>query len=355
MADTYRVAHVGTGYTGAIALRHVLRSPSLKLVGHLVNTPGKAGRDSGELVGCPATGVVATESLDELLALDADCVTYFAAVSGREPGEIVDQLCAIAASGKNVVTPSYHPLFHPPSLDEMSREKLSAACEHGQSSIFATGIAPGFATDLLGVHAASMSGFPTKITVAERIPCGSYSVPGFFAMLGFGRTPEEDAATYPRGSMATVFATPLRLLAEGIGQRIDEVEEHRDIATATRDYQFDAGVIRAGTIASVRMTFTGIVNGRPRLQFSSIWSMPDDPVEDWPPTIPEGSSVRRLTRISIDGDPRVEVDFALYGDKLPGSAATAARVVNAIPAVCAARPGVLSGLELVVTGQSATG
>lgn len=199
MGDTYRVAHVGTGYTGAIALRHVLRSPSLNLVGHLVNTPGKAGRDSGELVGAPTAGVVATENLDEFLALDADCVTYFAAISGRESGEVVDQLCAIAASGKNVVTPSYHPLFHPPSLDDASREKLSAACEHGQSTIFATGIAPGFATDVLGVHAASMSGFPAKITVAERIPCGAYSVPGFFAMLGFGRTPEDDAAAYPRG------------------------------------------------------------------------------------------------------------------------------------------------------------
>src|SRR5258705_6446008 len=113
MVNRYRVAHVGTGYTGSIALRQVLRSPQLELVGHLVHSAEKAGRDSGELVGGPAAGVSATDSLDEFLALDADCVTYFAAVTGRDPDDIVDQLCGFLASGKNVVAPSYPALFHP--------------------------------------------------------------------------------------------------------------------------------------------------------------------------------------------------------------------------------------------------
>ena len=45
--------------------------------------------------------------------------------------------------------------------------------------MFATGIAPGFASDILAVHAASMSALPTKVSVQERIPCGAYRVPGF--------------------------------------------------------------------------------------------------------------------------------------------------------------------------------
>jgi 2,4-diaminopentanoate dehydrogenase len=126
---------VGTGYTGSIVLQHVLRSPRVKLVGHLVHSRDKVGRDSGELVGEPAVGVVATNSLDEFLALDADCVTYCATVSGRDINDVLDQLCAILASGKNIVTPSlYHPLFHPPSLDDASREKLQSACREGNSS-----------------------------------------------------------------------------------------------------------------------------------------------------------------------------------------------------------------------------
>ncbi|MEB3981582.1 hypothetical protein OQ968_09925 [Mycobacterium sp. 663a-19] len=349
----YRVAHVGTGYTGSIALRHILRSPSLELVGHLVHSADKVGRDSGELADESAVGVMATDSVEDFLAVDADCVTYFAAVSGRDANEVVDQLCAILASGKNVVTPSYHPLFHPPSLDVASREKLDAACRRGNSSLFATGIAPGFTTDILAVHAASMSELPTRVSIEERIPCGAYRVPGFFAMLGFGRTPEQDAQTYPPGAMIGTVTPPLRLLAQGLGLTLDAVHEHRDVALADRHYSFDAGEIPAGTIASVRMRFEGVVDGQARLHFSSIWSMPDEALEDWPPAIAAGSDTRRLTRITVDGNPPVQVDFALNGGELPGSAATAARVVNAIPTVCAANQGILSALDLVVAAHAA--
>jgi hypothetical protein len=304
MGQKYRVAHVGTGYTGSIALRHILRSPRLELVGQLVHSLNKVGRDSGELVGEPAVGVVATDSMKDFLALDADCITYFATVSGREINEVVDQLCAILATGKNVVTPSYPALFHPLSLDDTLREKLEAACRQGDSSLFATGIAPGFTSDILAVHAASMSELPAEISVEERIPCGAYRVPGFFAMFGFGRMPAQDAETYPRGAMIGLFAAPLRLLAQGLGLTLDDIREHRHVAIADRHYSFDAGEIPPGTIASVRMRFDGIVDGQPRLHFSSIWSMPDEPVEDWQPVIAAGSTTRRLTRITVAGNPQ---------------------------------------------------
>ena len=349
----YRVAHIGTGYTGTIALRQILRSPGVALVGQLVHSPDKVGRDSGELVGESAVGVTATDSLEDFLALDADCVTYFAPVAGRATDEVVDQLCAILASGKNVVAIAYFALFHPPSLDETVRQKLQAACRRGNSSLFATGIAPGFASDMLAVHAASISASPTKVSVQERIPCGSYRVPNFFAMMGFGRTPEEDADLYPPGAMLGHVGPAVRLLSQGLGLSLDEIREHRDIALADRHYSFAAGEIPAGTVASVRMRFDGIVDGEPRVHFSAIWSMPDEPVEDWDPGIAAGSTTRRLTRITVDGDPPVQVDFALNGGELPGSEATAARAVNAIPALCAANPGILSGLDLVVAAQAA--
>jgi 2,4-diaminopentanoate dehydrogenase len=355
VGEKLRVAHVGTGYTGSIALRQILRSPHFELAGHLVHGGDKVGRDSGELVGESAANVEASDSFADFVALDADCVTYFATVAGRNSNEVVGQLCALLASGKNVVTPSFFGLFHPPSLDDAAREQLAGACRRGNSSLFATGIAPGFTSDILAVQAASMSELPTKVSVQERIPCGAYRVPGFFAMLGFGRTPEQDAQMYPPGAMIGHIAPPVRLLAQGLGWTVDEIREHRDVALAGRHYSFEAGEIPAGTVASVRMRFDGIVGGQPRVQFSSIWSMPDEPVEDWQPAIAAGSTTRRLTRITVDGDPPVQVDFALNGGDLPGAAATAARVLNAIPAVCAASPGILSGLDLIVGAHADVG
>ena len=98
---------------------------------------------------------------------------------------------------------------------------------------------------------------------------------------------------------------------------------------------------------------TDILDGEQRLHYSSIWSMPDEAVEDWQPEIASGSPTRRLTRITVEGNPPVQLDFALNGGELPGSTATSARVLNAIPAVCAANPGVLSALDLVVAAQAA--
>ena len=74
MGENYRVGHVGTGYTGSIGLRQILRSPRLGSVGQLVHSLEKVGRDSGELVGEPAVGIVATDSIDDFLAVDTDCV-----------------------------------------------------------------------------------------------------------------------------------------------------------------------------------------------------------------------------------------------------------------------------------------
>lgn len=98
------------------------------------------------------------------------------------------------------------------------------------------------------------------------------------------------------------FAPSLRLIADGVGLTLDDIRESRDVAVADRDYSFDAGEIPTGTIASIRMSFDGIVNDEPRLRFSSIWSMPDNTIDDWQPVIPStappaASPGSRLTAI----------------------------------------------------------
>jgi 2,4-diaminopentanoate dehydrogenase len=146
--------------------------------------------------------------------------------------------------------------------------------------------------------------------------------------------------------MIAHMTTPLALMADALGWTLDEIRELRDIAVADRDYSFPAGDIAAGTIACVRMRFEGVVAGEPRMSCSFIWSLPDDPPDDWEPRIPHGSAAGRLTRITVEGNPTIRVELGIDG-VLPGAEATAARVVNSIPAVCAAAPGVYGALDLV--------
>ena len=73
---SYRVIQWSTGNVGRHALRCIERHPELELVGLWVHSPEKAGKDAGELAGLAPNGVVATNDVDALLALDADCVCY---------------------------------------------------------------------------------------------------------------------------------------------------------------------------------------------------------------------------------------------------------------------------------------
>src|SRR5690606_19567147 len=110
------VVHWGTGNTGRVVLRQILDDPGLELVGLGVRNPEKAGRDAGTFCDRAPTGVSATTGWNALLATRADCATYIVNEWDRPPEALLDELCALLASGKNVVSTSYLPLVYPKSL-----------------------------------------------------------------------------------------------------------------------------------------------------------------------------------------------------------------------------------------------
>lgn len=348
---SYRVAHYGTGHTGTLVLRQLLDRPDIELVGHLVHSPEKIGRDSGEIVGVDPVGVHAIGTFDEFCALDADCVTYMATEFGREIDDVIDEMCRLLRSGKNVVTTTFIRLVYPKSLPPDILARLQKACAVGQSAFLGTGIAPGFTTDALPVHLGSLSAAPRTVTVAERVLQGTYSDPLSFAALGFGTAPQGPTTDLAADVWTVHFEGALRMLADAYGWKLDSINAHQDLALAQQDYEFEAGKIPKGTVAAVRLRFDGIVDGEPRLRMSWVYTMPDEPGDSWSPENRAGSNGRRFTHIDIDGTPSVSVALVLDGGELPGSDATATRAVNAITALCNAAVGVHSALDLVVTPQ----
>jgi hypothetical protein len=347
--SSYRVAHYGTGHTGTLVLRQLLERPDIELVGHLVHTPAKVGMDSGDIAGLGPVGVRAIDSFDEFCALDADCVTYMATEFGRDVDDVIDEMCRLLESGKNLVTTTFIRLVYPKSLPPEVLIKLEKACAAGQSAFLGTGIAPGFTTDALPVYLGSLSAAPRTVRVAERVLQGTYSDPLSFMALGFGTVPDGSTTDLPADVWTAHFEGALRMLADGYGWELDSISAHQDLALAGKHYEFRAGVIPKDTVAAVRLRFDGIVNGEPRLRMSWVYTMPDEPGDSWSPVRPAGSNGRRFTQIDIDGTPSVSVQLELDGGELPGSDATATRAVNAIKAVCTATSAVHSALDLVVT------
>ena len=134
----YRVIQWSTGNVGRHALRCIERHPDLELVGLWVHSPDKAGKDAGELAGLAPNGVLATNDVDALLALDADCVCYTATADLR-PGEAMKDLERILASGKNVVSSSVVSMIYPPHVPDGMREPLEAACTSRQLVVLHVG------------------------------------------------------------------------------------------------------------------------------------------------------------------------------------------------------------------------
>jgi hypothetical protein len=157
----YRVVQWGTGNIGSRALREVIRPPMLELVGVLVYDPAKDGVDAGELCGEASVGVPATTDRAAIRALGADCVLCMP--RWLELDDVVD----LHGSGTNVVTTRGELFGRGHKLGDEGRARVTAACERGGSSIYATGSSPGFITDALPYALLSMQRRVESIEIEE--------------------------------------------------------------------------------------------------------------------------------------------------------------------------------------------
>src|SRR4051794_29693231 len=174
---TIRIVQWTTGNVGQRSVRAIVAHPDLELVGCYAWSPDKAGRDVGELCGIDPIGIAATNDVDALLALRPDCVVY------NPMWQSVDELVRILETGINVVSTAA--FINGRGLGD-GRDRIVKACEAGGSSMFGTGISPGF-VELIGIAAASICDRIDKITINEGSDTTLYDSPDTERPAGFGR------------------------------------------------------------------------------------------------------------------------------------------------------------------------
>jgi len=347
----YRVIQWATGNVGLLALRGVIDHPDLELVGLLVHSPAKAGKDAGELAGVGPVGVKATNDVDEILALDADVVSYMATGDLR-PAEAVDDMARVLESGKNVVSTSVVPLIYPPAADKASVERLEEACRKGNVSCFTSGIDPGFANDLLPLILTGFHSRIDSVRVMEILNYNTYMQPEvIFETMGFGKPMDQTPLLLLPGILTSAWGPVVHVIAAGLGVEVDEIRETYERVPADETYETPVGTIEKGTVAGLNFEVQGIIGGEPRIVVNHVTRMHDDVAPDWPQPLGKGG-YRVITR----GNPNLQIDFQMEGESgdhnEAGLLTTAMRVLNAIPAVVAAPPGLLSVLDLpLVTGR----
>jgi hypothetical protein len=159
----------------------------LELVGVWVQAADKVGRDAGEVAGIAPLGVVTTSDADALLALVPDCVCYTASGESR-PDAGIDDFCRILEAGANVVTTSIPGLVHPAAFDTKHARRLEAACQEGRSSLYTSGIEPGFAGDQPVLTLATLAHRIRSVRTQEILSYAGYPVAfTMFDVFGFGK------------------------------------------------------------------------------------------------------------------------------------------------------------------------
>jgi hypothetical protein len=337
----YRVIQWTTGNVGRRAVRAIVEHPELELVGLFAHGDAKVGKDAGELCGLGRLGVRATRDVDELLALRADCVNY----NGLLPD--VDALERFLAAGTNVVTTAG--MLTGKNLGIEPR--LEKAAQAGRSSIFGSGINPGF-MNLLPVVLSALTDRVHSVSMTETADVRVYPSAGSWEIFGWGR-PLGQQGDMSENPMNAVFLDGVDWMAEALGIELEEHRVETEYAIATRDIVLPWMSFPKGTVAGQRISWLGLAHGRCVVRCTVAWKMGEDLDPNWQG--PEGYE------IVIEGEPRIRSVVELGQPSVPGLSregdrmelimiSTALPPVHAIPHVCRARPGVVTYSDLPSMG-----
>jgi 2,4-diaminopentanoate dehydrogenase len=346
-AAPLRVIQWTTGNIGARSLHAIATRPDMELVGVYAFSPDKVGRDAAELAGLPRpTGVVATDDVDALLALRPDACVYNPVWSS------VDELCRLLEAGINVCSTAGWITGGKLAAEE--RERVQKACERGGSSMFGSGAHPGF-TNLMSIVGSQMCETVDRITVTESVDCSTYASGPTMAAMGFGKSPDTPGLEESVRRESEVFAEAAAMTADALGVTLDRITFTVDFTTATGDSDLGFMTIPHGTVAAVQGYHRGWLGEKNIVAVGFQWTMGSH--VDPPFKLAHGHVIK------IEGRPAANIrirvlppaDWDEPGYMGAGMIYTAMPAVNAVPAVVAARPGIVTFKDLpLITGRFAT-
>lgn len=344
-----RVVQWATGSVGVAVIKAVFDRPDLELVGCWVHSKAKVGKDVGEIIGGEPLGVIATDSLDEIAALEADAVVYAPLLPN------VDEVVALLRSGKNVVSPLGW--FYP---SDTEAAPLEAAAQEGSVTLHGAGIGPGAATELFPLLLSVMSTGITHVRAEEFSDLRTYGAPDVLRhVMGFGGTPEDALGGPMQKLLNGGFFQSVRLIVDRLGFAAGpRINTSQQVAVATAPIESPIGAIAPGEVAGRRFCWDAVVGNTVVVRVAVNWMMGEENLSPAWSFGPAGERYEMEVRgnpntfVTVKGWQPETVEEGLISN--PGIVAAAAHCVNAIAATCAAKPGVQGFFDLPpLTGRAA--
>lgn len=309
------VAQYGIGPIGAEIARLLLTKPWVKLVAAVDVDPAKIGKDVGEVIGLGReVGVKVTRDL----AAKADVVCHS---TGSRLRDVSSQLSQLLERGSHVVSTCEELSF---PLDREIREQLQKVARAANVTLLGTGVNPGFVMDKLPLTLTAVCQRVDSIQII-RVQNASTRREPLQRKVGAGMSVAEFKSAVASGKIKHMgLRESLILVGNGVGVEYDEVSDEKiEPIVADREVVTPFLKVAPGQVAGVHQT----IDGKGKINVSLELKMF------------VGAEATAADRVVIKGVPDLEMEIkgGVHGDR-----ATAAMVVNSIPRVITARPGVLT-------------
>lgn len=314
-----RTLHYGLGPIGAAILKQVAGRPGFKVVGAVDVDPNKIGRDVGDLVGLPKRlGVkVSGDAVKALKATKPDVVVHCTSSSIKK---VMPEIEAILKTRTPIVSTTEE-LLYPDYTHVRQGRQIDAWAKKAKVGVVATGVNPGFTMDALPIMLTAVCERVDRITVWRMQDARMRRLP-FQQKIGAGLTTEQFQKKVDDGSVRHVGLTEsIAMIADALGWSLDRITDdiQPKVAAVTTSSEFLA--VDPGYVCGIIQEGVGYRKGKPaiRLHLEAYLGAPDT-----------------YDSVEIDGSPQLSM-------KIPGGVhgdvATVAIVVNTIPKILDAEPG----------------
>ncbi len=324
-----RVVQYGLGPIGQGSAKLILektQTGQLDLVGAIDIDPQKVGKPLGALINTSSDVIISSDAENVLRETQPDVVVH---TTNSFMPMVEQQLLQCIRHGASVVS-STEELPYPFDRHPEIAQRLDDLAKEHEVAVLGTGVNPGYAMDVLALVATGVCTKVHSVSVNRRVDAGLRRLP-LQKKVGAGITVDEFRERQEKGGFGHIgLIESLRLVMHGLGWPMGIFTENLDPVISEKKVKTPFLTVEPGEVAGIKHTAQAFRNGNVAVSLDLRMYVGADQPED---------------RVIVKGDPPINlvIEGGIFGDT-----ATVAALINAIPQILDASPGLRTVADLPV-------
>jgi 4-hydroxy-tetrahydrodipicolinate reductase len=325
-----RVILYGVGAVGSMIAKFLLEKEGIEIVGAVDIAKDKIGKDLGEVLGIKKKlGIKISPNADKLLSkvkTDIAIHTTSSYLKNTYP-----QIASLIKHGVKVIS-TCEELSYPYHTEPRLAKKLDSLAKKHKTTVLGTGINPGFLMDTLVITLTAPCQKIKKIEAKRVMNAATRRLP-FQKKIGAGLTAKDFRRKIENKQITghVGLEQSIAMISDALSWKLDKIiAESVELVIAKKAVESNDIKVKAGQVAGLRQKAKGIIKNREVITL------------DFQAYI---GAEKEYDAITIKGVPNInqKIQPCVHGD-----IGTIAMVVNAIPKILKAPPGLLTMKDLPV-------